>query len=174
MKQVLLPLAATAAIILILGVLNKYPDNTKSVLNNPGGFIQQTVQKNVYKKKEIKIGTKSLLVEVSDTQETRNKGLSGRETLGENEGMLFVFESKNIKPAFWMKDMKFSIDIIWIKDNKVAQITKEIPAPTPGTEDRNLPLYIPDAPIDYVLEVNSGFSDKNEIKAGDPIDLSNI
>jgi len=171
MKQVLLPLAATAAIILILGVFHKYPDSTKSALNNPGSFVQQTVQKNVYNKKELKIGKKTLLVEIADTQESRTTGLSGRKSLAENEGMLFVFESQNIKQAFWMKDMKFSIDIIWIKDGKVAQITKEVPAPAPDTPDRNLSLYIPDAPIDYVLEVIGGFCDQQGIKVGDEVTI---
>ena len=172
MKQILLPLAAVAFIITILGVLNKYPNASKQALQNPGGFIQTAVEKNIYDKKEIKIGDKSILVEVVDTQKTRNKGLSGREKLEVNQGMLFVFETQNVNPGFWMKDMKFSIDIIWINDDKVSQISKEVPIPAPNTPDRALPIYTPESAIDYVLEVSAGFSDKNGILVGDAVDLS--
>jgi uncharacterized membrane protein (UPF0127 family) len=86
--------------------------------------------------------------------------------------MLFVFENKDVIPGFWMKDMKFSIDIIWINDGKIAQITKELPTPEPGTPDRNLPIYTPEGGIDYVLEVPAGFSDKNDILVGSVVDLS--
>jgi uncharacterized membrane protein (UPF0127 family) len=174
MKQVLLPLAAVAAIITILGVLNKYPDATKSALSNPGGYLEKTIEKQVYNKKEITVGEKSILVEVVDNNETRAKGLSGREGLGEDEGMFFVFENQDVKPAFWMKDMKFAIDIIWINDGKVAQITKGVPPPESDTPDSKLPYYIPDSPIDYVIEVVSGFSEKSQIKEGTSVDLTSI
>jgi uncharacterized membrane protein (UPF0127 family) len=172
MRQILLPLAAVVLIITILGVINKYPEISKQAIQNPGGFVETTVEKNVYNKKEIKIGNKLLLVEVVDTFEERRQGLSGREGLEEDEGMLFVFDNQDVDPGFWMKDMKFSIDVIWINDGKVAQITKELPTPAADTSDRNLPIYTPDNPIDYVLEVTAGFSDKNEIFVGDTVDLS--
>jgi len=172
MKQILLPLAAVAVIITILGVLSKYPNSSKEALQNPSGFINTAVETNVYKKKEIKIGDKSMLVEVVDTPEARNNGLSGRDGLEGNQGMLFVFEVQDINPGFWMKDMKFPIDIIWINDGKVSQISKEVPAPEPDTPDRSLPIYTPKSEIDYVLEVSAGFSDKNGISVGDAVELS--
>ena len=172
MKQILIPLAVVVLIITILGVLNKYPDISRKAIQNPGGFIETAVEKNVYKKKEIKIGDKSLLVEVVDSLETRNKGLSGRDGLEADQGMLFVFETQDVNPGFWMKDMKFSIDIIWINDGKVSQITKEVPNPTPETPERSLPIYTPQDAVDYVLEVSAGFSDKNGISVGDAVDLS--
>ena len=172
MKQIIIPLAAVFLIITILGVLNKYPGASKEALQNPGGFIETAVEKNVYNKKEVKIGEKAILVELADTQETRNKGLSGRDGLGEDQGMLFVFETQDVSPAFWMKDMKFSIDIIWINDGKVVLISKEVPAPAADTPDRSLPLYTPESVVDYVLEVSAGSSDKNGISVGDGVDLS--
>jgi uncharacterized membrane protein (UPF0127 family) len=172
MKQIVLLLAAVFIIITVLGVLNKYPNASKKALQNPGGFIETAVEKNVYKKKEIKIADKTLLVEVVDSLEARNKGLSGREGLEENRGMLFVFETKDVRPGFWMKDMRFSIDIIWINDDKVVQISKELPYPSPDTPDRSLPIYTPQVSVDYVLEVSAGFSDKNGISVGDSVDLS--
>jgi len=171
MKQIIIPLAAVFLIITILGVLNKYPGASKEVLQNPGGFIETAVEKNVYNKREIKIGEKTILVEVVDTLETRNKGLSGRDGLNEGQGMLFVFETQDVSPAFWMKDMSFSIDIIWINDGKVVLISKEVPPPAADTQDRSLPLYTPQSVVDYVLEVSAGFSDQQDIKVGDKVTI---
>ncbi|MGB6881980.1 MAG: DUF192 domain-containing protein, partial [Microgenomates group bacterium] len=108
------------------------------------------------------------------TEIQRRQGLSGKENLPEGEGMLFIFESKNIQPPFWMKDMKFAIDIIWIDDDKIVQIDKDIQPPEPGASDNKLVLYTPNQPIDYVLEVNAGFSEENKIKVGDSVNLSVI
>ena len=171
MKQIIIPLAAVFLIITILGVLNKYPGASKEALQNPGGFIETAVEKNVYNKKEIKIGEKTMLVEVVNTLETRNKGLSGRDGLNEGQGMLFVFETQDVSPAFWMKDMSFSIDIIWINDGKVVLISKEVSPPAADTPDRSLPLYTPQSVVDYVLEVSAGFSDQQDIKVGDKVTI---
>lgn len=110
-------------------------------------------------------------VEIADTQPKWENGLSNRSSLDANSGMLFVFAKKDIKTPFWMKDMRFSIDIIWINDDKIIQIDKGLPFPEPGTSDTQLKTYIPSTLIDYVLEVNAGFSDKKGIKVGDTIKL---
>jgi len=85
--------------------------------------------------------------------------------------MLFVFEQENIRQSFWMKDMNFAIDIIWISDEEIIQIDENIPPPDPGMPDSELKSYLPNQPIDYVLEVNAGFSDENNIKIGDPVKI---
>lgn len=59
---------------------------------------------------------KKIKAEVVDNEEARMKGLSGRDNLADDEGMFFVFEKSDIYP-FWMKDMKFAIDIIWIMED---------------------------------------------------------
>jgi uncharacterized membrane protein (UPF0127 family) len=66
-----------------------------------------------------------------------------------------------------MKDMKFDIDIIWIRDGKVVEITEDIP--TPDDESSKLILYSPSQPVDRVLEVNSGDSLRLGIKVGDEV-----
>jgi hypothetical protein len=83
--------------------------------------------------------------------------------LDENSGMIFVFN--NEKPVFWMKDTKIAIDIIWINDNKVVGIEKNV-QPEQGKKDIELKRYPAPTAIDYVLEVNAGFSDRNNIKVG--------
>ena len=135
------------------------------------GFLTQRLQN----KKEISVGSTKIQAEIASTESQRQKGLGGRRTLGENSGMLFVFDAKkDVFPSFWMKDMFISIDIIWINDGKVTKIDKNIEPPSAGTSDSQLKLYRPDSPIDYVLEVAAGFSDKNNIKTGDSVDLSAI
>jgi uncharacterized membrane protein (UPF0127 family) len=56
----------------------------------------------------------------------------------------------------------------------VVKIEKDIAPPAKGTPDESLPLYRPDKPVDYVLEVNAGFSDKNGLEIGDIVDIPSI
>lgn len=102
--------------------------------------------------------------EVADSFWETTKGLGGRDFLPEEEGMLFVFPEDS-KKSFWMKGMKFSLDIIWINDGKIIDINKNAPF------DDQKKVYYPDAVIDYVLEVNAGFSDKNNIEVGDTFEV---
>ena len=102
--------------------------------------------------KVIKVGEVSIQVEVVNTLETRARGLSGRKSLAENMGMLFVFDQSG-KYGFWMKDMNFAIDIVWIDEGlQVIGITKEV---TPETFPE---VFYPPGPVRYVLELPSGKS----------------
>ena len=116
------------------------------------------------------IGNAKIFVNFANTDEERQKGLSGRDNLAEKEGLLFVFD-KDSNPGFWMKDMLIPIDIIWINDGKIIQIDKNVPPPPLGTSLTDLAIYRASIGIDYVLEVNSGFSEKNGLKVGDNISL---
>lgn len=162
-KQLLLPFAAVAAFIVVVGLLVKNSGNIKVP-----GIIQQASQKTVT------VGGKSVNVEIAKTKDERERGLSGRISLNPDSGMLFVFDSPNITPSFWMKGMLISLDIIWINDGKIVAIDKNVPPPQEGTPDSKLVVYNAGKPVDYVLEVAGGFSDKNNIKTGDSVDLSNI
>ena len=174
MKQTLLLLAGVTLLIVLLGVLHKYPQEASNALQNPGLYLSKTAQTTIGNKKTIKVGDKEILVEVADTDAKRQKGLADRKTLGDSEGIFFIFTRKDFQPAFWMKGMLMPIDIIWINDSKIAQIDANIQPPTEGTPDKDLPLIIPKNPIDYVLEVNTGFSERNKLEVGTPIDLTNI
>jgi uncharacterized membrane protein (UPF0127 family) len=68
-----------------------------------------------------------------------------------------------------MKDMLFNLDLIWIKNGLVVDITKNALAPEVNTKLNELPLYKPNSDIDMVLEVNSGWTDKNNIRIGDQL-----
>lgn len=111
------------------------------------------------------LGNKTFKVAIADTDLAKARGLSGHKPLGDNEGMLFVFD-KSDKYGFWMKDMKFSIDIIWIDENwRVVHIEKNV---TPETYPK---IFFPQKPSLYVLEINTQKSDIFNIKIDDLVDF---
>src|ERR1035437_7103439 len=92
--------------------------------------------------------------------EDQEKGLGGRDSLPQNTGMLFVFDMPDTY-GFWMKDMHFPIDIIWLnKDMMVTYVAQNVsPASYPE-------VFKPETPSLYVLEVNSGYTKANTIGVG--------
>lgn len=102
-------------------------------------------------------------VEVSDNRDARMKGLMERETLDDNKGMLFIFEDERI-PAFWMKNMKIPLDIVFMdKDYKVVDYYENVPACTADP----CPHYLPSVNSKYVAELVAGTIEKIELKRGD-------
>jgi len=124
-----------------------------------------------YKNKTVSINGKTIEVEVANTDAKRSKGLSGKNGLDDGKGMLFTFSSENVTPSFWMKDMKFAIDIIWIDDGKIVAIDKNV-SPQPDAQDSELTFYRPGQPIDFVLEISAGKSDVHGFEIGSSIDLT--
>ena len=120
-------------------------------------------------KNEVIINGHSIFVEVMDTPDLRAKGLSGRERLNGNTGMLFIFEAPG-DYGFWMKEMNFPIDIIWISDGKVVGFEKNV-EPEPGVSTLNLRTYSSPQPVEVVLEVAAGTVDRLEIKNGDSVSI---
>jgi len=96
------------------------------------------------------------IIETARTEQERAKGLSGRDKIKPSEGMWFGFDQPGYYP-FWMKDMKFDIDIIFLDQNYiVTDIFQNVPAPLSSTE--GLPTYQSTRPAQYVLEVLAGVS----------------
>ncbi|PCI18808.1 hypothetical protein COB64_04640 [Candidatus Wolfebacteria bacterium] len=88
------------------------------------------------------------------------RGLSGTTSLPINEGMLFVFKVPGTH-GFWMKDMNFAIDIIWISgDNKIVHIQHD------ATPESFPEVFEPNDPAVYVLEINSGLSREHGFEIG--------
>lgn len=104
-------------------------------------------------------------VEIADTQAERVQGLSGHASLAQDEGMLFLHDEKQIQ-GFWMKDMLFAIDIIWIDGNTVVGFQEDAQPETPTRT-----IYYSPVPINRVLEVQAGFVARNEVKVGDVLDV---
>lgn len=113
----------------------------------------------------IQLVGKMIEVMVADTPETRAKGLGGREGLAQDEGMLFIFDS-DAKYPFWMKDMQFPIDILWISDKgEVVDIRENVLLSTYPA------VFAPNSPARYVLELPAGFAKENGVSVGEIVRL---
>ena len=114
---------------------------------------------------KLKVGDQTISLLVANDQASREKGLGERPYLAKNEAMLFVFDDV-AQECFWMKDMKFPIDIVWLSTSRqVVHIEKNIsPASYPKT-------YCPVVPAKYVIEFNSGYTDSLGIKEGQTLNF---
>ena len=119
----------------------------------------------------VTIGGASFTVDLADAPEKRFQGLSGREILEEGTGMLFVFQEER-QHTFWMKDMRFPLDMIWITaECTIADIITDVPNPPPGQKNGALPTYSPSAPGTFVLELNAGVAAASGLQTGDQMTL---
>lgn len=120
----------------------------------------------------ITVGTKTLYADIATSTQDMAKGLSDRLNMNKDQGMLFNFESEQT-PTFWMKDMNFALDFLWINNGRVIAITPNAPAAPKNSDgsfdNSHLPLYSPPSPVNEVLEVNSGWAEKNSIQVGDAV-----
>jgi uncharacterized membrane protein (UPF0127 family) len=116
-------------------------------------------------------GKVRLAVEVADTDATREKGLGGHAPLAAREGMWFVFPAAS-RQAFWMKDMAFPIDIIWVREGRIVDMAVNVPPPGALPPGQALPLYRPVAEADHVLETQAGFAQTHGLKAGDTVEFA--
>ena len=117
----------------------------------------------------LKIFNAIIKVEIADTTGKQYLGLSNRPNLCSDCGMVFVFEDKIIR-HFVMRNMNFPLDIIWIDGDVVVGIEKNLDPE--GAMPKN--VYSSDEAVDYVLEVNGGFCDSNNIKIGDKVKFKNF
>lgn len=116
--------------------------------------------------KKINIGGHELKIETMRTPQERAHGLSGRESLPQDQGMLFIFDNYS-RPSFWMKEMNFPLDMIWVRDDTIIDISKNVP--NPQSPDAPLSTYSPKSQVNYVIEVNAGWTDQYNIQIGDKV-----
>jgi len=124
-------------------------------------FIILYFRRSPTKYTTVKIGDVKIRAEIADTLIKRTKGLMFKKILPENEGMLFIFDNEGYH-SFWMMNMSFPIDIIWInKEKKVVDISK-------NTQPCKLSCstYKPKEKAIYVLEVKANFTEKHGVKIG--------
>lgn len=115
---------------------------------------------------DLAINNKHWCVEVARSEEKKNLGLSDRQNLAPKSGMLFLFDSPAV-PLFWMKEMRFNLDFVWILDNEVVDVTRNVPYPNSQVDGENLPRYTPKTKVNFVLEAPQG--DAADIKVGDTV-----
>lgn len=119
------------------------------------------------------IGNKTFKLILAKNEQEKIAGLSNRNSLDQDTGMLFIFDKKDIYP-FWMKNMKFPIDIIYIDDDRVVDVIDNAPKYSQYQNASELPIYKPRANANYVLEVNAGEAKKYKIKAESKVTFKNL
>lgn len=105
--------------------------------------------------------------EVADSDMLRQQGLMLKDSIGGTEGMLFVFPVE-ARHAFWMKNMKFPLDIIWANKDKIIVDIKTDVQPCRGDCETLAPAHF----AQYVVEVKAGFAKEHDIKIGDLLSFS--
>ncbi len=117
----------------------------------------------------VSIGDATYAVDLALSSEERAQGLSGREHLPQDAGMLFVFEDERVL-HFWMKEMHFPLDIIWIDANcSLLEVAADVPTPPPDADNDDIPRVQSPSPARFVLEVNAGEAERNGLRAGDTV-----
>lgn len=122
-----------------------------------------SVDSNTCSGAEIKYKNFSYCASVADDLNERSKGLSGRIDIPEDEAMLFIFNIDDYH-GIWMKDMKISIDVVWLDSNKV--VTKIIRSMQPSSYPN---IFYPDIKSRYVIEFAEGSIDRNGLVVGDKL-----
>jgi uncharacterized membrane protein (UPF0127 family) len=140
-------------------VQNKMPD-----LKKESSFIQtEDLNQSILRITTSDRSVESFKILLANTPASREKGLGGRKSIEENEVMVFVFD-EIARHYFWMKDMQFSIDIVWLnKDKEVVHIERNI---SPDTFPQS---FGPSIDSKYVLEFKAGTANTFGIKIGDKI-----
>jgi len=121
-----------------------------------------------YRKLNVTVNGFAIVADIASTGDQRSKGLAVKDHLQEHEGMLFVFSKPN-EYQFWMYNMKFPIDIMWLdSDRKVVHIEHNLEPCGP----ESCPTYKPDENALYVLETVAGFAEKHRVTEGTAIEFN--
>lgn len=125
----------------------------------------ESVNRSTYDHISVIVDGIALDAEIADTKAKQEKGLSGRKKIDSNEAMLFVFPDEH-KYGFWMKDMNFPIDIIWLNhDLDIVTIRTNV------SPDSFPEVFEATAPSSYVLETKAGFVKENGISSSSQVIL---
>ena len=122
---------------------------------------------SVYEKEyKLNIDNREYSIISVSTSETRTMGLSGMKELSEDKTMLFTFDEPD-KYGIWMKEMNFSIDILWLDEkSKIVHIENNI---SPKTYPK---VFFPPEKSLYVLEANAGFVLENNLSVGKTLNIT--
>ena len=158
--QALVPIAAAAVIIGIVGILSIPIDSKLESVEFPRGTI--------------KVDDTVLEVQIADTEPRRIRGLMFQDQLPFDQGMIFVFNESGVY-SLWMLNMQFSLDMIWFdEDGVIVHIEKNIPPCKTPTQIMACQSIIPSGEAKYILEVTSGFIDKFNITKDSKLGIISI
>jgi len=118
--------------------------------------------------KTVTIDNQSFTVQVATSSAQQQAGLTIVNSLPQNEGMLFLFTKPGYY-SFWMRSMKFPLDIIFINGNKIVSFAEN--ARPAASVNQSPPIFQPQSPADKVLEINAGLVKKYEFKKGDAVNI---
>lgn len=155
MKKILALLVLLFAMLIGIAVAQQYIKNPQTFGKKPTA----TIDGHTY----------NLLI--AKTAKEKEIGLSQTQKLDKDSAMLFPFDKAGYY-SFWMKDMKFPIDIIFINTDKIVTIHQNVQPPK--TQNETLPIFQPKSPSDKVLEINAGQSAQYNFKEGDTVNFANI
>ena len=158
--QVILPIFIAAVIVGVVGLATLPSDIKLESVEFPVGII--------------KVDDVPLQVQIADTEPRRVRGLMFQDQLPLDQGMIFVFQQSGLH-SLWMLNMQFSLDMIWFdQDGKVVHIETDVPPCKTALEITTCQSVIPDAEAVYILEVTSGFVDKNNITKDSMLSIISI
>ena len=120
----------------------------------------------------VRIGDTVYVADLAVTGAERAQGLSGRSSLAGDRAMLFVYEDDQPR-TFWMPDMHFPLDMVWIRsDCTVDGVTELVPNPPLDTPRDQLPRYPSTGPVRFILEINAGQAEARGIVPGSPVQFA--
>ena len=146
-----------------VGQLPGARESTQSAGTNPREQVEEG-------KTRIRAKTLDVTAEIAASDKEKKKGLSDRESLPISEGMFFVYD-KMANYTFWMKDVQFPIDIIWIKEGKVVGVENRVD-PEIGASLYKKQRYASPERVDYVLEITGGMVEELDIQKGSQVHIS--
>lgn len=132
-----------------------------AMLGGHDAIAQRDVANPALPKVALTAGIHRIQAEVADTPPKRQRGLMGRESLGPNEGMLFVFEDRAVH-CFWMKNTPLPLSIAFVGEDGVIVNIADMQPFSEAT-------HCPDAPIRHALEMEQGWFARKGIAAGSRI-----
>jgi len=150
MKKITYLSLAIFSVILIVSVLLKNNLYSQDSLSGPHAIV----------------GGQLIRLELAKTSQEQRQGLSGRSSLCSDCGMLFIFPTKRMQ-RFWMKNMNFSLDLIWLDGEKIVGLSRDLPPAGEAPAE----TYGADQPVDMVLEMKAGAIGRLNLNLGDKIIL---
>jgi uncharacterized membrane protein (UPF0127 family) len=121
------------------------------------------------RKATVVVGEIVLEAEIADTPALQRRGLGYRDALEPGTAMLFQFPDPGVR-SFWMKGMRFCLDIIWIADDRIVGAAEKV-CPMPEAADGDLPRYSSGEEVSYVLEVPAGWMELNDFGPGTEVEI---
>ncbi|MFA1610242.1 DUF192 domain-containing protein [Halobellus rubicundus] len=162
-RRTLYAIALALAVLLALGAV--------AVATNPGLLPIGDYERTTVAVVDADTGETLASVDarVADTFQKRYTGLSDTDSLGPNEGMLFVHDAEE-RHAYVMREMAFPLDIVFIgADGRITQI-HHAELPPEGTSDSELTRYAGRG--QYVLEVPYNYTVDRGIEIGDRVEIA--